>query len=115
MSPEAQRQDYPFCLKVGETYYTNYVIMFIPLIAVIIYDLWVYKKVFKVTLISTIFVYASLLHSYVFWESNLIINEVSRTEIVATNLGLVGSASPIGWEQSIELEDMTMKSVLNIS
>lgn len=60
-----------FGFKIGATYYTFYIIMFFAVIVLIIYDLIVYKKAFKVSLICSITSYIMLIHSHIVWESEV--------------------------------------------
>jgi hypothetical protein len=60
-----------FGFKIGATYYTFYVIMFFAVIALLIYDMIFYKKVFKVSLICSIISYIMLIHTHFIWESKV--------------------------------------------
>ena len=60
-----------FGFKIGASDYTYYIFMFAAVIALIIYDLSIYKKIFKVSLLSSIISYIMLIHSHYIWESKV--------------------------------------------
>ncbi len=67
-----------FGFIMGASDYTYYIGTFFTIIALFIYDMIVYKKVFKVTLICSIITYIVLIQSHFIWESKAWSDIVSR-------------------------------------
>lgn len=60
-----------FGFKIGYSDYTYYIGTFFTIIALLIYDMIVYKKVFKVNLICGIITYIVLFRIHFIWESEV--------------------------------------------
>ncbi|WP_340075365.1 hypothetical protein [Leptobacterium sp. I13] len=66
-----------FDFNVGGTFLVYYSIVFLPMLAIFIYDLIVYKKTFKVTMVSGVFIYIFLFYSHYLWQTELWANIVN--------------------------------------
>ncbi|WP_053972170.1 hypothetical protein [Mangrovimonas sp. ST2L15] len=87
----------------------SYLLFFLgPLIALIIYDAFTYRKIFRVSIFGFVFIFLGIFMSDFLWQTKTwekMVNLVTPIENVKIdNIGLVGTASPGGWEKSISFE-----------
>lgn len=89
--------------------FLSYFLFFLgPLFALIIYDAFVYRKIFRVSILGFVFIFISIFMSGFLWQTKTweqIVAKITPEEnLQIDNIGLVGNASPGGWERSIEFQ-----------
>lgn len=89
--------------------FLSYFLFFLsPLFALILYDAFVYHKIFRVSIYGFVFIFLFIFMSGFLWQTknweNIVAKITPEENIIIDNIGLVGSASPGGWEKSLKFE-----------